>query len=69
MFTPAGQPLAGAKPLCVKEREDLKQLRLSELRKDIAAGIAEADRGQFVDGPRAFAKIRARSAQRRRVRG
>ena len=52
----------------LKEREDWKQLRLSELRKDIAAGIAEADRGQFVDGPRAFAKVRERSAQRRRVR-
>lgn len=33
----------------LKEREELKQLRLAELRKEIAAGIAQADRGEFVD--------------------
>lgn len=45
----------------LKEREELKQLRLDALRKDIAAGIEQADRGQFVDGPDAFARIRKRS--------
>ena len=49
----------------LKEREDGKQLRLSELRKQIAAGIAEADTGRFVDGPPEFAKVRKRSAERR----
>ena len=53
----------------LKDREDLKQLRLAELRKEIAIGIASADRGEFVDGPAAFAEIRARSAELRRVKG
>jgi hypothetical protein len=37
------------------KKEDLKQLRLAELRKEIATGSAEADRGQFVDGEETFA--------------
>ncbi len=52
----------------LKEREEVKQLRLAELRKEIAVGIKQADRGQFVDGPEAFAKIRHRSAQRKRTK-
>jgi predicted transcriptional regulator len=40
-------------------------MRLAELRREIAMGIEQADRGQFVDGPEAFAKIRERSAQRK----
>ncbi len=50
----------------LKEREELKQIHLAELRKEIAIGIAEADRGEFVDGPAAFERIRAKSAARRR---
>ena len=53
----------------LKEREEVKQLRLAELRKEIALGSEQADRGQFVDGPKAFAKIRQRSSQRKRTRG
>jgi antitoxin ParD1/3/4 len=52
----------------LKEREDLKQLRLADLRKQVAAGIEQADRRQFVDGPRTFAKIRERGAQRKRAK-
>ncbi len=50
----------------LKEREEVKQLRLAELRREIAVGAEQADRGEFVDGPEAFAKIRRRSAQRKR---
>ena len=50
----------------LKEREDLKQMRLAELRKEIAIGIEQADRGEFVEGPEALAKIRERSAQLKR---
>jgi antitoxin ParD1/3/4 len=53
----------------LKEREEMKQLRLAELRKEIVVGIEQADRGQFVDGPEAFAKIRQRSGSRKRPRG
>jgi len=52
----------------LKEREDLKQLRLAEFRKDIADGSEQADRGEFVDGPGAFAEIRGRGAKHRKKR-
>jgi antitoxin ParD1/3/4 len=53
----------------LKEREDLKKLRLVELRKEIAIGSEQADRGEFVDGKEAFAEIRKRSAARKRAKG
>jgi len=53
----------------LKEREEWKQLRISELRKEIAVGSAEADLGRFVDGEKTFAGIRKRSAQRKRAKG
>ncbi len=53
----------------LKEREEMKQLRLAELRKEIAAGMEEADRGEFVDGPKVFAKVRQRSTQPKRSKG
>lgn len=46
----------------LKEREEIKQLRLAELRKEIALGSEHADQGEFVDGPQAFAEIRQRGA-------
>jgi antitoxin ParD1/3/4 len=52
----------------LKEREELKELRLVELRREITAGIREADRGEFVDGKEAIARIREKSAQRKRSR-
>lgn len=53
----------------LKEREELKKLRLAELRKEIAIGSEQADRGEFVDGEKTFAEIRRRSAQRKRAKG
>ncbi|MBZ5612143.1 MAG: type II toxin-antitoxin system ParD family antitoxin [Acidobacteriia bacterium] len=50
----------------LKEREELKQLRLAELRKQIAIGMEEADRGEFVDGKKAFAEIWKRSSSHRK---
>jgi len=50
----------------LKEREDLKKLRLAEFRNEITRGVEQADRGEFVDGARTFAKIREKSAQRKR---
>jgi antitoxin ParD1/3/4 len=49
----------------LKEREELKGLRLAGLRKEIALGAREVDRGKFVDGARAFADIRRKSKQRK----
>jgi antitoxin ParD1/3/4 len=53
----------------LKEREELKKLRLTELRREIAIGSAQADRGEFVDGEKAFAEIRRRSTERKRAKG
>jgi antitoxin ParD1/3/4 len=53
----------------LKEREEFKQLRLAELRKEIAIGSAEADRGEFVDGAETFASIRKRSSKLKRAKG
>lgn len=53
----------------LKEREEVKQLRIAELRKQIAIGAAEADRGEFVDGEEVFADIRKRSGARKRAKG
>lgn len=50
----------------LKEREEVKQLRLAELRKEVASGGEQADRGQFVDGPEAFARIRQRGVQKKK---
>jgi antitoxin ParD1/3/4 len=51
----------------LKEREELKTLRLAELRRQIAIGSDQADRGEFVDGEQTFAEIRRRSARRKRA--
>ncbi len=49
----------------LKEREELKNLRLAGLRQEIERGGEQADRGEFVDGVQAFAKVRGRSTRRR----
>jgi antitoxin ParD1/3/4 len=51
----------------LKEREEWKQLRITELRRQIAIGGAEADRSEFVAGAGTFAAIRKRCAERQRV--
>ena len=53
----------------LKEREELKKLRLAELRREIAIGSEQADRGEFVDGEETFAEIRRRSVERKRAKG
>ena len=51
----------------LKNREDLKRLAMEEVRKEIAVGSRQADRGELVDGPAVFAAIRRKSAQRKRM--
>jgi len=53
----------------LKEREELKNLRLAELRNEISIGSEQADRGEFVDGRETFKEIRRRSAERKRAKG
>ncbi|HZU29787.1 MAG TPA: type II toxin-antitoxin system ParD family antitoxin [Candidatus Angelobacter sp.] len=48
----------------LKEREELKKLRLAEIRREIALGASQADKGEFLDGARVFAEVRRKSKQR-----
>ena len=52
----------------LKEREDSKKVLLEGLRREIARGAEQADRGDLVDGRQAFARIRGKSAARKRTR-
>ena len=48
----------------LKEREDWKRFRLDDLRKEIALGSQQADRGEFLDGPATFRQVRRRRSAR-----
>jgi len=50
----------------LKERQDFKNLQLSRLQAQVALGAQQADRGEFVDGPTAFASIRQNGSPRRK---
>ncbi len=52
----------------LKEREELKQLRLAELRKAIAIGTEQARQGKVIDGEAVFTEIRKKSQEARRRR-
>lgn len=45
----------------LKEQDDIKQLRLSELRKEVAAGIEQADHGELISGELVFNQLRERN--------
>ncbi len=45
----------------LKEQEDLKQLRLSELRREIARGVEQAERGELVSSEEVFRNLRERN--------
>ncbi len=49
----------------LREQDTLRQMRLEQLRKEIAVGIEQADRGQFVDGEEFFRKLEEKSSKRR----
>jgi antitoxin ParD1/3/4 len=44
----------------LEERDRLRELRLDELRKVIQVGIDQADRGELLDGPEVFDKLRTK---------
>lgn len=50
----------------LKEREELKQLRIAELRKEIAIGSKQARQGKVIDGEAVFAEIHKKSQEARR---
>ena len=50
----------------LKEKEELKQLRIAELRKEIAIGTEQARQGKVIDGEAVFTEIRRKSQEARR---
>ena len=52
----------------LKDREDLKKMRIAELREAIAVGSAEIDRGESLDGEAVFAEIRALAQKAKTVK-
>jgi antitoxin ParD1/3/4 len=49
----------------LKEREQMKQLRIAELRREIGLGAEQADRGELRPGAAVFQRLRRKSAKRR----
>lgn len=52
----------------LEEQDQLRAIRLEEVRKRIAAGLESLDRGEGIDGEEAFERLRKRSEARRRTR-
>lgn len=48
----------------LEERDQLRDLKLEELRKFVAIGIEQADGGELLDGPEAFQKAREQVAKK-----
>ncbi|MFQ5789262.1 MAG: type II toxin-antitoxin system ParD family antitoxin [Acidobacteriota bacterium] len=52
----------------LEEQDQLRAIRLEEVRQRIAAGLESLDRGEGIDGEEAFERLRKRSEARRRTR-
>jgi antitoxin ParD1/3/4 len=50
----------------LEEQDQLRALRLEEVRKKIAEGLEALDRGEGMDGEEAIARLRKKSKARRR---
>jgi len=50
----------------LEEQDQLRALRLEEVRKKIAEGLEALDRGEGLDGDEAFEQLRKKSQARRR---
>ena len=57
LYTSASEVVREALRL-LRERDQLQELKLEELRNNIAEGVAEADAGQLRDGEEVMAEIR-----------
>ena len=52
----------------LEEQDQLRAIRLDEVRKTIAEGLESLDGGEGIDGKEAFDRLRKKSAARRRTR-
>lgn len=46
----------------LEERDELKELKLQALKKEIALGLDQADRGELVDSDQVFTALRKKNA-------
>ena len=46
----------------LQERDNFQAMKYAELRREIHVGIDQADRGELVDGPEVFRKLRRKNA-------
>lgn len=49
----------------MRERDELQRQRLAELKREIAVGLEQLDRGESVPGEQVFEELRQRSQERR----
>jgi len=52
----------------LKEREQAKKSELARLRREIALGTEQAERGELIDGEAVFARLLKRSQTRKRAK-
>ena len=52
----------------LKEQDELRQFHLERLRKEVAVGLAQLDRGEGVPGKIVFERLRQKSQTRRNRR-
>lgn len=50
----------------LKERDQLHEMRLAELREEVAVGLEQARRGELLSGEEVFKELEERSRSRRR---
>ena len=53
----------------LKDREDLRRMRLEELRREVQIGIDQLNRGEGIPAEEVFAELKKMSAERRRKAG
>jgi antitoxin ParD1/3/4 len=53
----------------LQERDELRRARLEELRREIARGLEQADRGELIDGEQVFRELRQRNAEAAKQKG
>ena len=62
MYTSASEVVREGLRL-LQERDELRRARLEELRREIARGVEQADRGELIDGEEVFRELRERNAR------
>ena len=53
----------------LEQEDEARAARLAAMRAEVRAGIDQAERGELLDGEEAIARVRKRSAAKRRAAG